>query len=615
MSHTLTGDPEAPLPPVARSVARMFVDRVTASPRREALRFPVDGGWESLSWQQTQTKVFDLAAGLIDLGVAVEHRVAIISSTRVEWILADLAIMCAGAATTTVYPSTEAADVVFIVSDSGAQVVIAEDESQLAKLRDRRDQIPQVEHVVLIDGKPAASDEGWVLSWSDWEQRGAARLAESPSLVDVVIESIRPEQLATLIYTSGTTGRPKGVELMQSCWTYEGAAIEAIEILRPDDVMYLWLPLAHSFGKVLLAAQLQIGFVTAVDGRVDMIVENLATVKPTFMPGVPRVFEKVRARVIQAATAEGGVKAKIFHWAFGVGEQVSRRRQQGLEPTGSLKLQHSLADRLVFSKIKERLGGNMRYLVSGSAALSHDVAEWFHSAGLLILEGYGLTETSAATCLNRPDSFRFATVGPPFPGTQLKIAADGEILVRGPGVMRGYHGMPEQTAEVLDVDGWFATGDVGEIDDAGRLRITDRKKDLVKTSGGKYIAPGAIEAQFKAICPIAGQMVVHADRRNFASALITLDPDTLAHWAAEHGVTGDYSSMTQAPQTRAFVSQCVDELNAGLNRWESIKEFRILDTDFSVESGELTPSLKVKRKVVETKYESLLDSMYGEPRS
>jgi long-chain acyl-CoA synthetase len=253
--------------------------------------------------------------------------------------------------------------------------------------------------------------------------------------------------------------------------------------------------------------------------------------------------------------------------------------------------------------------------VSGSAALSHDVAEWFHSAGLLILEGYGLTETSAATCLNRPDGFRFATVGPPFPGTQLKIASDGEILVRGPGVMRGYHGMPEQTAEVLDADGWFATGDVGEIDEGGRLRITDRKKDLVKTSGGKYIAPGAIEAQFKAICPTAGQMVVHADRRNFASALITLDPDTLTHWSAEHGVSGDYAAMTQDPTTRAYVQQCVDELNAGLNRWEAVREFRILDHDFGVETGELTPSLKVKRKVVETKFESLLDEMYGEPRS
>ncbi len=615
MSHTLTGDPDAPLPSVASSVARMFVDRVNASPRREALRFPVEGGWESLTWQQTHTKVFDLAAGLIDLGVQPEHRVAIVCSTRVEWMLADLAIMCAGAATTTVYPSTEAADVAFIVSDSGAQVVIAEDDTQLDKLRQRRAELPQVERVVLVDGSPDAADGDWVISWSEWEKRGAARLADAPGLVDEVIEEIRPDQLATLIYTSGTTGRPKGVELTQSCWTYEGAAIEAIEILRPDDVQYLWLPLAHSFAKVLMAAQLQIGFVTAVDGRVDKIVENLTTVQPTFMAGVPRIFEKVRARVIQTAKGEGGVKAKIFDWAFGVGEQVSRRRQQGLEPTGSLKLQHAVADRLVFSKIKARLGGNMRYLVSGSAALSHDVAEWFHSAGLLILEGYGLTETSAATCLNRPDGFRFATVGPPFPGTQLKIASDGEILVRGPGVMRGYHGMPEQTAEVLDADGWFATGDVGEIDEGGRLRITDRKKDLVKTSGGKYIAPGAIEAQFKAICPIAGQMVVHADRRNFASALITLDPDTLSHWSADHGVTGDYSAMTQDPTTRAYVQQCVDELNAGLNRWEAVREFRILDRDFGVETGELTPSLKVKRKVVETKYESLLDEMYGEPRS
>ncbi|MFZ0323760.1 MAG: long-chain fatty acid--CoA ligase [Actinomycetes bacterium] len=615
MSNTKAGDADAALPSRAVSVGQMFVDRVTATPRREAFRFPVDGGWESLSWQQTLMLVFDAAAGLIDLRVDREDRVAIVCSTRVEWILADLAIMCAGAATTTIYPSTEAADVVYIVADSGARVVIVEDAAQLDKLRRHRHELPTVEHVVLVDGDPSPDDREWVITWAQLRQRGAGVLARSPGLIDGVIAGIGPDQLATLIYTSGTTGRPKGVELTQSCWTYEGAAIEAIEILRPDDVQYLWLPLAHSFGKVLLAAQLQIGFVTAVDGRVDKIVENLAAVQPTFMAGVPRIFEKVRARVIQTAKGEGGAKARIFDWAFGVGEQVSRRRQQGLEPTGSLKLQLALADRLVFSKIKARLGGRIRYLVSGSAALSHDVAEWFHCAGLLVLEGYGLTETSAATCLNRPHSFRFATVGEPFPGTELSIASDGEILVRGPGVMRGYHGMPEQTAEVLDADGWFATGDVGEIDEGGRLRITDRKKDLVKTSAGKYIAPGAIEAQFKAICPIAAQMLVHADRRNFASALITLDPDTLAHWAAEHGVTGDYATMAQSPVTRGYVKQCVDELNAGLNRWETVKEFRILDHDFSVESGELTPSLKVKRKVVEAKYEGLLDSMYGESRS
>ncbi|MDH4160056.1 MAG: long-chain fatty acid--CoA ligase [Actinomycetota bacterium] len=608
MSDATTGSASAEYATPAASVAQMFVDRVAATPRAEALRYPVPGGWESLTWEQTHSQSVELAAGLLSLGVVPEDRVAILASTRYEWILADLAVMCAGAATTTVYPSTETGDVAYILADSGTKVVIAENDLQLDKLREQRAAIPTVEKVIVIDGE---GDGDWVISWSELAKLGAAHLADDASAVDKVIASIEPENLATLIYTSGTTGKPKGVELTHACWTYEGAAIEAIDVLRPDDVQFLWLPLSHSFGKVLMAAQLQIGFSTAVDGRIEKIVENLAEIHPTFMAGAPRIFEKVHARVVQTALGEGGPKAKIFQWAFGVGREVSRRRQQGLEPVGFLKVQHAVADKLVFSKIQDRLGGNLRYLVSGSAALSREVAEWFHAAGLLILEGYGLTETSAATCLNRPETFRFGSVGEPFPGTEIRIAADGEILIRGPGVMRGYHGMPEQTAEVLDADGWFATGDVGEIDEGGRIRITDRKKDLVKTSGGKYIAPSAIEARFKSMCPIAGQMVVHADRRNYATALITLDPDTFAQWAEQQGMSGDYATMVNDDRTRATVQASVDELNATLNRWETVKEFRILDHDFSVETGELTPSLKVKRKVVESMYEEVLDSMYG----
>ena len=444
--------------------------------------------------------------------------------------------MCSGGATTTVYPSTEPEDVAFIVADSGSRFVFVEDADQLAKLRGVRDQLPDVDKVILVDGE---GDGDWVMSWRDLARARRRPPARSTrGAVDAVIATIEPDQLATLIYTSGTTGRPKGVELTQSCWTYEGACVDAVEILTPDDVQFLWLPLSHSFGKVLLAAQLQIGFATAVDGRVDKIADGLAEVQPTFMAGAPRIFEKVRARVIQTALGEGGAKAAIAQWAFAVGQQVSRRRQQGLEPVGLLKLQYAIADALVFKKIRERLGGSIRYLVSGSAALSSEVAEWFHAAGLLMLEGYGLTETSAGTCINRPHNWRFGTVGEPFPGSEIRVAADGEIQVRGPGVMRGYHGMPEQTAEVLDADGWFSTGDVGEIDEGGRVRITDRKKDLVKTSGGKYIAPSVIEARLKALCPIVGHVVVHADKRNFASALITLDPDVAPQWAESEGIDG-----------------------------------------------------------------------------
>ena len=608
----------AEYPTPARSVAHMLVERVHQTPRREALRFPVTGGWESLTWDQVHRQVFDLAAGLLALGIKPEERIAIISGTRYEWILADLAVMCAGAATTTVYPSTEGSDVAYILADSGARIAFAENDEQVEKLRAHRAELPALESVVVFDGGADggsdSDDDGWVVSWSDLAKSGMKLLADQPRVVDAVIAAIRPDSLATLIYTSGTTGRPKGVQLPHSCWTYEGACVDATKILTPDDIQFLWLPLSHSFGKVLVAAQLQIGFATAVDGRVEQIVDNLGAVKPTFMAGAPRIFEKVHARVVQTALAEGGAKAKIFNWAFGVGRQMSKCQQEGVQPGRVLRAQHAVADRLVFRKIRARLGGNIRYLVSGSAALSREVAEWFHAAGLLILEGYGLTETSAGTCLNRPDNWKFGTVGEPLAGSEVMIAADGEVMLRGPGVMSGYHNMPEQTAEVLAADGWFATGDVGEIDEGGRVRITDRKKDLVKTSGGKYIAPSVIESRFKALCPVAGQMVVHADRRNFASALITLEPDTLEHWAEQNDVMGDYSTITQDPRTRAYVQLSVDELNATLNRWETIKEFRILDRDFSVETGELTPSLKVKRKVVETMYVEVFDSMYGESR-
>ena len=593
----------------APSVGRLFLDRVAATPHREAFRYPAGNGWASLSWAQTADRVRAMTGGLLALGLQAEDRVAIACSTRVEWVLADLAVMCAGGAVTTVYPSTGADDVAFIVSDSGSRYVIAEDETQVAKLRAGRGLLGSVAKVIVVDGLPEPSDGDWVMSLADLESLGDAYAAEHASAFDDAVSAVGPDDLATLIYTSGTTGRPKGVELTHANWTYEGAAVDAVGILSVDDVHYLWLPLSHSFGKVLLAAQTQIGFATAIDGRIDQIVDNLGVIKPTFMAGVPRIFEKVYGRVVSTAQQEGGPKLKIFDWAFRVGAKVAKDRAAGRQPGPVLKVQHTVADRLVFTKIKERMGGRIRFFCSGSAALAPEIAEWFDAAGLIILEGYGLTETSAGTTLNLPGHVSFGTVGPPLPGTEIKIADDGEILIRGGGVMRGYHGLPEQTAEVLLGDGWFATGDVGELDAQGRVRITDRKKDLLKTSGGKYIAPQAIEAEFKAICPIASQMVVTA--RNFAAALITLDVEGLASWGKTAGLSGDYAALSQDDATRAYVQTCVDQLNARLNKWESIKQFRILDRDLSIEEGELTPSLKVKRKVVETRYAAAIESMYG----
>jgi long-chain acyl-CoA synthetase len=402
------------------------------------------------------------------------------------------------------------------------------------------------------------------------------------------------------------------VRLQHKSWTYEGAAIQAQHILDENDLQFLWLPMAHSFGKVLLSTQLACGFATAVDGRVDKIIDNLAVVRPTFMGAAPRIFEKAHGRIVTMQASEGGLKEKIFKQAFKVGLERDRLVREGKPVPFLLAKQHALFDKLVFSKIRERFGGRVRFFISGAAALNREIAEWFGAAGINILEGYGMTESSAGSFVNHPDDNRFGTVGPVIPGSEVRIAEDGEVLIKGPGVMEGYHNLPEQTAEALTEDGWLRTGDIGELDADGYLRITDRKKDLFKTSGGKYIAPSAIESQFKAICPYASQFLVHGSERNFCVALITLDPDAMEGWAAENGMAGaSYADIVGSQQVKDMVGGYVETLNARLNRWETIKKWILLDHDLTVESGELTPSMKVKRKVVEQNYRDDIDRLYA----
>jgi len=354
------------------------------------------------------------------------------------------------------------------------------------------------------------------------------------------------------------------------------------------------------------------GSVTAVDGRIPKLVENLAVVKPTLMSAVPRIFEKVYNKIIEGAKAGGAVKQRIFQWALGVGRAGSQVRQRGGTPGGLLALQLRLAERLVFSKVKATFGGRVKYLISGSAPLSREIAEFFHACGLLILEGYGLTETSAAAFVNRPNHFVFGSVGLALPGTECKLAPeDGEILIKSPGVMNGYHNLPEQTAEALTADGWLRTGDIGELDANGFLRITDRKKDLIKTSGGKYIAPQSIEGKLKAACPYISQVIIHGDKRNFVTALVALDEESTMKWAREHGMNGaSYADVVKTDQVKQLLAPYFDQVNKTLAKYETVKQFAVLPRDLSVDDGELTPSLKVKRKVVETKYARLLDKMY-----
>ncbi len=591
------------------NVAVQFLDRVAAFGSREAYRFPAGEAWESVTWDQVGARVRRLAAGLLSLGLEQEQRVGIASTTRYEWILADLAVMCAGGATTTVYPTTGGEDTAYILGDSECRVVFAEDATQLAKLRDHRDELPQLGKVVTFD--PSLADGDWVVSLEELADLGEKYLAEHPSAIEQVAESIEPDHLATLIYTSGTTGRPKGVRTLHRAWVFEGEAIKAQGTLDENDLQFLWLPMAHSFGKVLLSTQMACGFPTAIDGRIDKIVDNLGVVKPTFMGAAPRIFEKAHARIVTMQQAEGGAKEKIFNKAFEVGTEVERRKRDGKPVPVLLGLQHRLFDKLVFSKVRERFGGRVRFFISGSAALNSDIAEWFNAAGILILEGYGMTENAAGATVNHPEENKFGTVGTAFPGTEIRIGEGDEVQLKGPHIMAGYHNLPDKTAEVFTEDGFLRTGDKGSLDEDGFLTITGRIKELFKTSGGKYIAPPAIEAKFKALCPYVSQFMVFGNDRNFVVALITLDPDAMAAWAAENGMSGaDYTEIVRSEKVRSMIGEYVDELNGRLNRWETIKKWEILDHDLAVETGELTPSLKVKRAVVEENNADLIDSFY-----
>jgi long-chain acyl-CoA synthetase len=592
-----------------KSVAEMFHHRVRSTPDGDAYFFRRAGTWHTMQWREVGVRARNIACGLRSLGMGDEDRVAIQSGTRLEWILADMGILCAGCACTTIYPSSTPDEVAYIVADSATRIVVAENDKQVAKLQSVRSRLPALEAVVVMDG--TASADGWVLTLEDLERRGAEWDRERPGEYDRTADAIGPDRLATLIYTSGTTGNPKGVILTHDCWVFEGEAIDSIGLLSPSDKQYLFLPLAHSFGKVLECAQLRIGFATAVDGDIDSLVANLAVQKPTFMGAVPRIFEKVYNKIVSGAKEKGGVSLKIFTWAVGVGREVSQLRQARKEPTGLLALKYAVADRLVFQKIRAVFGGNIRFFISGAAPLSREIAEFFHGAGIVIAEGYGLTESSAASFVNRPDDFRFGTVGAPLPGVEVQIAGDGEVLIRGRGVMRGYHNQPEQTAATLNTEGWLMTGDIGEMD-AGYLKITDRKKDLIKTSGGKYVAPQELEGRLKMKSTLISQALVHGNNRNFCSALVSISPDTAPGWARANdlGVT-EYEAILAHPKVRAELDGAFAALNKELPSYSTIKKYAILPRDLSQEEGDLTPSLKVKRKAVEAKYKALLDGFYA----
>ncbi len=589
-----------------RSIPELFWARVAKHPDRPMQRIKKYGQWLDTSWKQVGDEVKALALGLIDLGHQPGEAVSLLSQSRGEWTRCDLAILSAGGVTIPVYPSLLPEQIQYVVQDSESKYLIVEDKAQLQKALKIKGELPAIRLLMVIDPSGCKLSDS-ILSLEQVVARGKKR---DQADLRARLDAIQPSQVATIVYTSGTTGNPKGVVQTHGNHLAATEAAAAIGLGTEEDVDLLFLPLAHSFARLEEYTQLRVGTTTAFAEKIELIADNLAEVKPTILFSVPRIYEKLHAKVLAGVEQSPPFKKKLFGWALGVGTQVSRLKvaRQPIPPL--LDLQYKIATKLVFSKIHARLGGRLKYCISGGAPLGREIAEFFHAVGVLILEGYGLTETCPVLTANRPEHYKFGTVGPALPGVELKIAADGEILGRGANIALGYFKREGDTKEAFLADGWFATGDIGEIDGDGFLKITDRKKDLIVTSAGKNIAPQNIENLLKNDL-LVSQAMAYGDKRKYITALITLDPEQAPVWAKANGVADTSpQGLASDPKVLARVQSAVDAVNRKLASFEQVKYFKIVAQDFTPESGDLTPTLKVKRKVVTAKYQSLLDDMY-----
>ena len=596
------------------NLPQMFFTRAADLSTRPRYRYRAGDAWREVTWAETEARVLAIAAALLDDGVRVGDRVAILSATRPEWMEIDLAILACGALTIPIYQSSLIAECGYIIANSESSLALVENAKQRAKIDeltahgfelDGVRQTVQLRRVVTIDDGDGPGSLRALL------ERGREALPRVRPEIERRIEALGRDDVATIVYTSGTTGPPKGVVQTHGNHLATVEAALRTGLIREGDVDFFFLPLAHSFARLVEYLGIAAGTTTAFARSIDTLAEDMAAARPHLVPAVPRIYEKVYARILAGRDAAPPLKRALFDWAVGVGRARSRCEQERRPVPLGTRLQAAIAHRLVFARIHQLLGGNIRYMTSGAAPLAREIPEFFHAIGILILEGYGLTETTPSLTVNRPDRFKFGTVGLPLDCCEIRIAEDGEILARGDNVANGYYRRPEATAEAWDPQAWFHTGDIGEVDAEGFLRITDRKKDLIKTSGGKYVAPQKIENLLK-MQPHVSQAVVIGDNRKYCVALITLDQEELARWLAGRGIE-DVRPETAATDAdvQALVQTEVDEVNRHLASFESIKYFRILPGDFSPESGELTPSLKVKRKVVAQRYGPVIEEMYA----
>jgi long-chain acyl-CoA synthetase len=580
-----------------------------ANESRPALMYKSGGAYKGISYSELRSKVETFAFGLAALGVERGDRVAIVSENRPEWVISDQAIAALGAVNVPLYPTMTAKQIEYIFTDAGVKIAIVSNQFQLNKVMRIYPDIESLQKVVLMNEKGTIPEPD-TFGFSAVMEMGERRRKEDPDLVKRSIEAVRPDDLLTLIYTSGTTGNPKGVMLThKNLATNVIASAQVIEI-GTSDVMLSFLPLSHSFERMAgYYTGMACGATIAYAESIETVSENMVEVRPTVVTTVPRLFERIYSRVMKQIDAGSPVRRKVFTWGLAVGRLYSRARRKGSIPV-ALRLKHAVADKLVYGKLRARTGGRIRFFVSGGAALAKEFGEFFEAMGLKIIEGYGLTESSPVISANRVENYKFGSVGHPIPGVEVRIAPDGEILARGPNIMKGYYNNEEATRQAIDQDGWLHTGDIGNLDAEGFIHITDRKKHLFVSSGGKNIAPQPIENLFLSNKFIEQFMLI-GDRRMFLTALIVPDFDALKEYADSRNI--DYTSiadLVKDPAINDLIDKEINQIQKDLANYERVRRFTLLEKQFSIEEGELTPTQKVRRKVIEERYANLIDTMY-----
>jgi long-chain acyl-CoA synthetase len=595
-------------PPAPGTLAQLFFDAVERYDKPDAFQSKVRGVYQPVSHRVLATRVRHIGLGLRALGVERGARVGILSENRPEWAIADYACLTSGLIDVPVYPTLPPEQIAYILTDAGAVALFVSTDVLAARVAEVRAQLPALRHVIGFGDRPWP---GVDLTFAELEERGQS-FPGAPSAARYRDEALsaQPDELATLIYTSGTTGEPKGVMLTHDNF-HSNVAVCAELLPFRDDVALSFLPLSHVFERMGDYLMMACGVSIAYAESIDTVPTNMQEVRPTVMMSVPRLYEKMYSRVLENALAGGQLKKRIFFWARSVADKWADQTLAGRTPGGALGFAYRVAQKLVFSKLKARTGGRMRYFVSGGAPLAPEINKFFYAAGLTILEGYGLTETSPVIAVNTPQHFRIGTVGRPIPGVEVTIAPDGEILTRGPHVMKGYFNKPEATREAIDAEGWFHTGDIGELRD-GFLAITDRKKDIIVTAGGKNIAPQPIENMIKTNKYVS-QAVVLGDKRKFPIVLIVPNFEQLEKWAKiKNLLWADRRQLINLPLVQAKMEKEVLRKLSGLASFETPKKVGLLENDFSIESGEMTPSHKVKRRVIEKRYADRVDRLYQE---